>query len=505
LIILFLLTGGAFWLYSEIPSEYAPREDRGAFFVIVNGPEGASYAYMEEYMAEIEKRLMPFVESGETTRLLVRTPRSFGNIENFNTGIVIFVLDDWEKRRSAWSIMDDVRSRLADLPGVRAFTVMRQGFGASIRKPVQFVVGGGTYAELARWRDILIEEIEKDNPGLVGVDWDYKETKPQLQVDIDYDRAADLGVTVANIGRTLETMLGSRRLTTYIDAGVEYDVILEGERDIQRTPTDLQNIYVRSGRDGDLIPLSNLTTLKEFADSRSLNRYNRVRAITIEANLADDLSLGEALAYLEDLAKRTLPPNAIVDYKGESRDYKTSGGSIAFVFVLGIAVVFLVLAAQFESYVNPLVIMLTVPLAIAGGLLGLFLTGSTLNLYSQIGLVMLVGLAAKNGILIVEFANQLREKNASFTDAVLDAAETRLRPILMTGVTTAAGSVPLLLSSGAGAETRMVIGAVVMSGVLSATVLTLFVVPAVYSLLAEKSGSPAKASRSLEQELEFFE
>ena len=499
------VTASSYWLQQNIPSEYATKEDRGAFFVIVNGPEGASYGYMEEYMSEIERRLMPFVDSGEATRLLVRTPRAFGNIESFNTGIVIFVLEDWARRRSAWAVMDDVRGRLADLPGVRAFPVMRQGFGASIRKPVQFVIGGGTYEELVGWRDILIEEIEKDNPGLIGIDWDYKETKPQLQVDIEYDRAAEMGVTVANIGRTLETMLGSRRLTTYIDSGEEYDVILEGERDIQRTPADLENIYVRSGRGGDLIPLSNLVSLEEFADSRSLNRFNRVRAITIEANLSENLSLGAALSYLEDLAKRSLPAKVIIDYKGESRDYKSSGSSIVFVFILGIIVVFLVLAAQFESWINPLVIMLTVPLAMAGGLFGLYVTGNTLNLYSQIGLIMLVGLAAKNGILIVEFANQLRDRSADFTDAVLTAAETRLRPIVMTGVTTAAGAVPLILSSGPGAETRMVIGVVVLSGVLSATVLTLFVVPAAYGLLSRKSGTPGKAGKGLEQELEFFD
>jgi len=488
------------WLFRQIPTEYAPQEDRGAFFVIVNGPEGASYAYMQEYMDEIERRLLTFVDGGEATRLLVRAPRTFANYANFNTGIVIFVLDDWDRRRSAWAIMDDVRSRLAGLPGVRAFPVMRQGFGASIQKPLQFVIGGGTYEELSQWRDILLERIEADNPGLTGVDWDYKETKPQLQVNIDYDRAAELGVTIGNIGRTLETMLGSRRVTTYIDAGEEYDVILEGERAAQRTPTDLKQIYVRSARNGDLIPMSNFVQLEEFADSSTLNRYNRVRAITLEANLADGLSLGEALAYMEGLARTHLPENVIIDYKGQSKDLKSSSQSIAFVFLLGILVVFLVLAAQFESYVNPLVIMLSVPLAIAGGLLGIYLTGSTLNLYSQIGLIMLVGLAAKNGILIVEFANQLREQQIPFYRAILKASEVRLRPIVMTGITTAAGAVPLILSSGAGAETRMVIGTVVLSGVLSATVFTLFVVPVAYSLLSRRSRIPGEVGRRLERE-----
>jgi multidrug efflux pump len=493
---------GGFQLFKSLPEEYAPREDRGAFFVLVNGPEGASYRYMEEYMDEIERRLMPYAESGEAIRVLVRTPRSFGGAQIFNSGIVIMVLNDFSQRRPASAIMNEIRSKLSDLAGVRAFPVMRQGFGARIQKPVQFVIGGGTYEELARWRDLLLEKIEEDNPGLTGIDWDYKETKPQLRVEIDYDRAADLGVTVGVIGRTLETMLGSRKVTTYIDAGEEYDVILEGERDAQRTPAALDNLYVRSERSGELIPLANLVHVREVADSRTLNRYNRVRAITIEANLRDDLPLGDALDYLENQVREHLPEQAQVDFKGQSQDFRSSTGGIVFVFLLGIGVVFLVLAAQFENWVHPLVIMLTVPLAMAGALLGLKLSGQSLNIYSEIGLIMLVGLAAKNGILIVEFANQLRDRGMAFHDALLEAADVRLRPIVMTGITTAAGSLPLLLSTGAGAETRFVIGTVILSGVIAATLFTLFVIPVAYALLARRTGSSGDIARQLRQEVE---
>jgi len=495
------ILAGSYWLLQNIPSEYAPKEDRGAFFVLVNGPEGATYDYMKGYMDEIERRLMPLVEKGEITRLLVRAPRTFSNFSIFNSGIVINVLDDWDKRRPAWEIMDDISKRLADLPGVRAFPVMRQGFGKRIQKPVQFVIGGGTYAELTQWRDLLVDKIEASNPGLEGLDWDYKETKPQLQVKIDYDRAADLGVTVGDIGRTLETMLGSRRVTTFIEEGEEYDVIVEGERDDQQTPSDLSNLYVRSQRSGQLIPLANLVTLEEVADSVKLNRYNRVRAITIEANLADGLALGDALDYLDGLVEENLPGKVIVDYKGQSQDFKATGQSIVFVLALGALIVFLVLAAQFESWVHPLVIMLTVPLAMAGALLGLYLSGYSLNLYSQIGLIMLVGLAAKNGILIVEFANQLRDAGQDFHAALIEATRVRFRPIVMTGITTAAGSVPLLLSSGAGAETRAVIGTVILYGVLAATLFTLFIVPVAYDLLARRTGSPKQLHKRLEQEL----
>lgn len=492
--------GGAAWLLRELPREYTPKEDRGSFFVQVSGPEGASYAYMKEYLDEIERRLMPYIDSGEANRLLVRTPRGFEGTQTFNTGIAILTLSDFGQRRSAWVIMDEVRASLADLPGVRAVPIMRQGFGARIQKPVQFVIGGGTYEELAQWRDLLLEKIAADNPGLANLDWDYKETKPQLRVTIDQARAADLGVTAATIGRTLETMLGSRQVTSIIRDGEEYDVILEGERDRQRTPAALDHIQVRSERSGELIPLANLIAVTEWADSRTLNRYNRLRAITIEANLEDRLPLGAALDYLEGLVREHLPEGARVDYKGQSRDFRTGTTGVLFVFLLGLVVVYLVLAAQFESWVHPLVIMLTVPLAMAGALLALWLSGQSLNLYSQIGLIMLVGLAAKNGILIVEFANQLRDQGRDFDTALREAAEVRLRPIVMTGVTTAAGALPLLLSAGAGYETRLVIGTVILAGVLAATLFTLFVVPVAYQVLARRTGSPGAVARRLAAE-----
>jgi multidrug efflux pump len=484
-----------------LPSEYAPKEDRGAFYLIVTGPEGASFQYTKEYMDEIEKRMQPYIDSGEISRSLVRAPRQFGALTSFNDGIVIAVLNDWSKRRSAKIIMDEISKNMSDLPGVRAFPVMRQGFGRGTKKPVQFVIGGGTYEQLGEWRDTLIKKINQNNPGLIDLDSDYKETKPQLRIVIERDRADDLGVSARTIGRTLEAMLGSRRVTTYIDDGEEYDVILEGERSKQNTPTDLQNIYVRSDSTGRLIPLGNLITIEEYADARSLNRYNRTRAITIEAGLKEDYSLGEALSFMRQLVREHLPETAVIDYKGTSLDYQKSGSSLLFVFALGFAVVLLVLAAQFESYIHALVIILTVPLAISGALAGLYFTGNSLNVYTQIGLIMLVGLAAKNGILIVEFVNQLRDEGMEFSKALIRAAETRLRPIVMTSITTMAGSIPLILSSGAGEETRKAIGIVILFGVLAATFFTLFIVPIAYDLLARNTGSPRDVERQLNQEI----
>ncbi|KDA01223.1 efflux RND transporter permease subunit [Hyphomonas oceanitis] len=498
MLILLGIFGGAAWLYQNIDEEFVPQEDRGTFFISIRGEEGASFDYMATYLDEIEQRLLPYTESGEATRLLVRAP-GFGS-SSFNQGFVVVVLDDWSKRRSGDEIIAEINRKLSDMPGIRAFAVMRQGLGGGNGKPVQFVLGGPSYEQLTQWRDTFVAALEDNNPGLVDIDWDYKETQPQFRISIDYDRAADLGVTVADIGNTLQTMLGSRRVTTYTDQGEEYDVILEGLRSDQNTPTDVQNIYVRSSRSGQLVPLSSLTKIESIADSPSLNRYNRVRSITIEAGLAQGVSLGTALSGMERIAKEVLPTEATIDYKGQSLDFKSSGGSILFVFAIGLVIVFLVLAAQFESYRHPIIIMLCVPATIAGGLLGLWLTGNTLNIYTQIGLIMLVGLAAKNGILIVEFANQLRDEGEEFDVALREAALARFRPIVMTSLTTAAGAVPLILSEGAGAETRQAIGVVILFGVITAAFITVLFVPTAYALIARKSGSPNDVARRLEAE-----
>lgn len=488
------------FLYVRVPREFTPREDRGMFFVVAQMPQGSSYENTLNYALKIENVLMPLVDAGDVRRILLRVPGNFGGGTDFSEARAIMVLNTWGKRRPVWDIINDVRRRVATIPGVRSFAMAPQALRGGGGQPLQFVIGGSTYEELVQWRDIMLAKM-RENPNIIGPDTDYKETKPQLRVVVNKERAAELGVSVSNIGRTLETMLGSRLVTTFMMNGEEHDVILEGIREDNNSTMDMTNIYVRSDR-GKLVPLSNLIKVEEFADSASLNRYNRVRSITINANLADGYSLGEALTYMENLVHDNLPPSATIGYKGQSLEYKEAGQSVYFVFILALVVVYLVLAAQFESYVHPLVIMLAVPLAIAGALLGLYFFNQSLNIYSQIGIIMLVGLAAKNGILIVEFANQLRDTGIEFREALVEATVTRLRPIAMTAITTVVGAVPLVIAAGAGSETRFVIGLVIITGVSVATVFTLFVVPVAYQMWAKHTGSPKAAAQRLQRELE---
>lgn len=484
-----------FKLSQILPSEFVPKEDRGNFFISVQAVEGASFESNAANMKKIEKILLEYADKGEVERVLIRTP-GFGG----SAGIGIVGMPIGEKRvRSTFELMDEISVKLADIPDVRAFAIMRSSIGGrGLGRPIQFVLQGNTYEDLVKWRDIVLDKA-RSNPNLLRLDSDYKETWPQLLVNIDKNRAADLGVSISEIGRTLETMLGQRRVSTYLDKGQEYDVIMEGEESDYRSPSSIENIYVRSSQSNTLIPLDNLLSVEERATSSTLNRYNRMRSITISANLADGYTVGEALEYLRDIVDTELPEEVSIDYKGESQLYQESGNSILFIFALALAVTYLILAAQFESWIHPFVIMLTVPLALVGAFVGLYFADMTLNIYSQIGLVMLIGLAAKNGILIVEFANQLRDAGIEFEQALRRAASQRLRPIVMTGFTTVFSSLPLVMASGPGSESRTVIGMVIFAGVLVSAFLTLYIVPTAYYLLAKNSRSPNERAHKISQ------
>ncbi len=488
-------------LFRALPAEYGPKEDRGVFYVTMGAPPGASLEYTSRYARMMEDVLMEGVEAGEIRRLLIRVPGRYGSTGEVNSARAIALLEGWDKRtRSSEEIAAEMRTKLAGFPGVRFRVATPQGLGVrGSSRPVQMVLGGGNYEEISEWRDALIARVNAENSGLTNIDSDYDETKPRMSVSVDRDRAAVLGVSLENIGRTLESMLGSRIVTTYIDRGLEYNVVLQGEADSRASPSDLSNIYVRSDFNDQLVPLGNLVTLSESAGPAELRRFDRMRAITLSAGLAPGYALGDAIDYLEGLAAEILPPDARISWDGESREFLESGSSLYLTFALALVIVFLVLAAQFESFRHPLVIMMTVPLAVTGALGGLWLSGQSINVYSQIGLIMLVGLAAKNGVLIVEFANQLRDRGTEFGEAVVQAASIRLRPVLMTSTCTAFGALPLLLAEGAGAESRQAIGTVVVYGVAFSSLLTLFVVPAMYAVLGRGTKSPEHVSRAIDR------
>ncbi len=501
-----LVIGGALAIFlsslliiDKLEVEYMPREDRGFAMISLTAPDGASLEYTLGYVEQAEKIALADKEKGDVRRVLGRSG-SFGGGADVNTAMVFTPLELWSERsRSAQEIVNSWNAQLASLPGVQAFAFAPGAWvlGQSSR-PLNVVLGGTNYEELAEWRDIVIREAEK-LPGLSNLQSDFNERKPKIDVSIDRDRAADLGVSLVNVGRTLETILGSRVVTTFIDGGEEYRVILQGADERRQTPSDLETIYVRSETSGKLIPLSNLVSLREVAGPVDLRRFDRMRSITISGSLSPGYSLGEALADLEAIIDEHLPKSVRVNYDGESRDFKNTGGAMYLTFVLALVIAYLVLSAQFESFRHPLIIMTTVPLAITGAVVGLYVFGASINIYSQIGAVMLIGLAAKNGILIVEFANQLRDRGLEFREAVIESSKTRLRPVLMTSLCTAFGAVPLLLATGAGALSRQSIGAVVFFGVMFSMVLTLVVVPTVYALVARNTHSPEYVAHLIER------
>jgi multidrug efflux pump len=473
------------FLFLGLPKEFAPTEDRGIIIVRVTAPEGASMNYTREQVRLIEDLVNPVMMRGDAYAVMSNLAPGFQRPAPVNSAFVFVRLKPWSERTiKQQDLTKELAPKILALPGSRAFPTNPPSLGQrGFQPPIQFVLGGSDYETLRQWRDRIMERARQDGRYL-NVESNYLENKPELRVGIDRAKAADLAVSVEQIGRTLEIMFGSREINTYVDRGEEYKVILQARVEDRATPRDLTNIFVRSGATSQLVPLSNLVTLREAAGPQELNRVDRLRSITITASLPPDFTIAEALEQLETFVVQELPPEARISYLGQSREFKESSASLYVTFGLALVVVFLVLAAQFESWIHPFIIMLSVPLAVTGGLLALTLTGISLNVYSQIGMILLVGLMAKNGILIVEFANQLRDEGKSIPDAVLEASVVRLRPILMTSIATVAGALPLALATGAGAESRSAIGWVIIGGVSLATVMTLFVVPSLYLLLA---------------------
>ncbi|GMU70106.1 MAG: multidrug resistance protein [Steroidobacteraceae bacterium] len=486
------------WL--KLPVMFAPIEDRAMLPVMITAPEGSSLAYLDRHMRQLEAVLMEEVARGNARRVISRSG-GFGRLGEVSTGIMYMPLELWSERdEKAGAIAERLRRRVAELPGLRVIVVQPPSLGVrGAGKPLQVVIGGTDYDELARWRDRIMARIQDDNPRIVALESDYLERKPQVAVRIDRNRAADLGVSLATVGQTLETLLGSRIVTTFVLGGEEYNVVVQARDDERASIDDLGDNYVRSARSGALVPLSALVQLEEVAGPNDLKRFDRLRSITLSANLAPGYSLGEALDYVEGVIRAEIPEGVVINYDGESRELKQSGGRLWLTFAFALLIVYLVLAAQFESFVQPLVILATVPLALSGALIGLWLFGSSINVFSQIGAIMLIGIACKNGILIVEFANQLRDRGVEFVEAVIQAATIRLRPVLMTSLCTACGAIPLMLAAGAGAESRQSIGSAVFFGTVFSLLLTLLVVPSLYMLIARNTHSPHHVSDLIER------
>ena len=501
LALFFAVMAAAAGIFVVLPQEFTPPEDRGSVNIMVRAPEGASLEYTDRQASEVTERVMKaYVETGVAARVLSIMPMGMGvSGQATNMGNVIMRLEPWEKRdKSTHEILAELRPMLADIPGAQLIPSPAPGLGQSRwSSNLSMVLGGSTYEELVKWRDIMLEAMN-ENPRLFGVRSNYNETRPQMRIRIDQNRAADLGVSVGTIGQTLAVMLGSRRVTTFVDRGEEYDVILQGRDEDRRTPTDVTNIYVRSDTTRELIPLSSLITLQEISDAGTRNRYDRLRSITVMGTPVPGYAMGDAIQWLEQVAEERLPEAARISWNGAAREYKDSGMAMYVFFGLSLLVVFLVLAAQFESFVHPFVIMMTVPLAMTGALAGLWLFGISFNIYSQIGIIVLIGLAAKNGILIVEFANQLRDSGYEFRDALVEASTIRLRPIVMTALATCMGAVPLVMASGAGAEGREAIGVVIFTGVAFSSFITLLVVPVFYLLMTRGTRSPGAVAADLE-------
>jgi multidrug efflux pump len=479
-----LVAGANVLLLGALKSELAPIEDRGVILGVFLGPEGATLDYTERYATQLQDI---YAHTADVERYFVVA----GN-PTVSQGISFVGLTDWSQRkRNSAAVVKELFPKFSGIPGVLAFPVLPPSLGQSPReRPVNFVVvTSASYAELEQMTRKILDEVAK-NPGFTNVDTDLKLNKPELSVIVNRDKAMDTGVQIETVGRTLETMLGGRQVTRFKREGEQYDVIVQ-VTDIDRaTPSDIRDIFVRA-KDGSMIPLANLLRVNETVSPRELNHFGQRRAVTLTANLAPGYAMGEALTFLEQAAGRVLPPGYAVDYAGQSREFKLSSSSLALTFILALAFIYLVLAAQFESFRDPFIIMLTVPLSMTGALLALLLSGGTLNVYSQIGLVTLVGLITKHGILIVEFANQLQERGSEIKQAVIEASVLRLRPILMTTGAMVLGTIPLALARGAGAESRQQIGWVIVGGLLLGTFFTLFVVPTVYSLLARRKEAVA--------------
>lgn len=485
--------GMIYTIFIGLPSELAPLEDRSQFRINVTAPEGANFEYMEAYMNELDKFIMDSIP--EKTILISMTSPGFGG-GSVNSGFIRVMLDDPKDRtRSQDDIVNMVNRNLSKFSQGRAFTSQEQTISVSRRggQPVQFVIQNNDFEKI---REVLPKFLDMAHEShiLQGVDADLKFNKPELRVIIDRLRASELGVSVSDINQTLELAFSDRRLGYFYKSGKQYSVLGQVERINREDPADLSKLYIRNTA-GKLISLDNLVTLTEASSPPTIYHFNRYKSATISAGLQPGYTVGDGIQEMHRISEKLLDESFNTSLAGTSRDYSESSGNTMFAFVLALLLIYLVLAAQFESFIDPLVIMITVPLALAGALLSLWAFDLTFNIFSQIGMIMLIGLVTKNGILIVEFANQLRERGFGKTEAVVEAAVMRLRPILMTSLAMSLGALPLALSLGEASTSRIPLGVVIVGGIMFSLILTLYVVPAMYSFLSTKKHEIHEALR----------
>jgi multidrug efflux pump len=483
-------------LFNFLPKELVPNEDRGRVDISIQAPEGAGYDYTVTAAKQVEARLRQLMKSKTIERYTVSLP-GFGGTQ-FNTGNANAVMSDDQKHTiSSQDLAAQLNRDFSSITSARAIASVRPSLqrGGGGGGNVDLIVLGNEYPEINAHIQPLLAAAQ-NNPGMARPRIEYEPTSPRLLVQIDKEKAASLGVSAESVGRALQALFGSEKATTYIKAGQEYDVILQTDRAQRENEADLSKVYVRTNS-GATVPLTSVTTMKVRGDTPDRRRMDRQRSITLSVQLNPGYTVGEAVTFFQNEIKKQ-PAGLTYQWGSTARDYLEAGGSVGLAFGLALLLVFLVLAAQFESWIHPAVIMLTVPVAALGGLFGLLIAGSTMNTYSQIGLIILVGIAAKNGILIVEFANQLRDQGLSIREAVIESASLRLRPIVMTSISAAAGAIPLIVWGGAGGESRKTIGVTIFFGAIFATLVTLFIVPVFYNLLARFTKSPQATARRIE-------
>jgi len=471
------VAASSYFFFTNLKSELAPYEDQGTIVTFFIAPEGATVDYTDRYAKQLEGI---FADTDGVERYFVVT-----GFPSVSQGISFVKMKPWgEREQTQFELAQELQPKLFGVPGVLAFPGSLPPLGQSPReKPISFVIQTSqSYDRLQEMVDKVMAKA-RDYPGFRNLESDLKLNTPQINVSVDREKAADLGIGIEALGRTMETMLAGRQVTRFKRDGEQYDVIVQVAGVDRSNPDDLRRIYVRGAND-TMVPLSNLTEIEESVAPKELNRFNQLRAATITAYLTPDFTVADGLAFLEQTAADELGNQAQIDYSGQSREFKASTADIYLTFLLALAFIYLVLSAQFESFRDPIIIMLTVPLSMTGALMTLWWSGGTLNIYSQVGLVTLIGLITKHGILIVEFANQLRAAGKQMREAVIESATLRLRPILMTTGAMVLGAVPLAIAAGAGAESRQDIGWVIVGGLMVGTFFTLFVIPIVYSYIA---------------------